>query len=95
MHCQKTFIFHPVTSFRESNRKQGLNLCIPALSVLVKHTRVMSNWVNGVHQNIGFDKILSRIRENVYRNILNDHELKYKTAVQLCISVYMANCGQK
>ena len=27
MICQKTFIFHPVSSFGKSNRKQGLNLC--------------------------------------------------------------------
>ena len=27
MHCQKTFIFHTVTSFGKSNRKQGLILC--------------------------------------------------------------------
>ena len=26
MHYQKTFIFHPGSSFGESNRKQGLNL---------------------------------------------------------------------
>ena len=28
MHYQKTFIFHPATSFGNSNRKQGLNLCL-------------------------------------------------------------------
>ena len=27
MYYQKTFIFHPDTSFGKSNRKQGLNLC--------------------------------------------------------------------
>ena len=28
MHYQKTFRFHPGTSFGKSNRKQGLNLCL-------------------------------------------------------------------